>query len=91
MSNKDIQTHVKVSIPDGLRDRVVEDQVILKNDMGELEVFTIPKKSKERVAINFYVHSNDSENFGHAGSNDFDFVLFDKDKEIEFKKRYEFR
>jgi len=91
MSNKDIQTHVKIRIPDRLKNRVVEDQVILKNNIGELETFTIPKKSKERVNINFYIHSKSSANFGQTHSNDFDFILFDKDREIEFKRRYEFR
>ncbi|QUH21222.1 hypothetical protein [Alkaliphilus sp. B6464] len=90
MSNKDIKMHVKINLPDRLKSRVVEEEVILKNDMGELEVFTIPKRSKERVEVSFYVHNSTAQNFGQAHSNDFDFVLFDKDKEIEFKKRYEF-
>lgn len=91
MSNKDIKIHVKISIPDRLKNRVVEDQVTLKNDMGELDLFIIPKNSKEILDVNFYIHSSDGKNFGQAHSNDFDFVLFDRDKEIEFKKRYEFR
>lgn len=89
MGNEDIQTYIKIVIPNNLKYRLVEDDIILKNEVGDLKSFAIPKKSKERIYLSFYVHLNDGENFEYAQSNNFEFVLFDDDKEIEFKKRYE--
>lgn len=85
LSNKDIETHIKIIVPDYIKSEIVEDEIVFKNESGELKSFIIPAKSKESLSLDFSVSTKHKEKYGKAYTDEFKFIFFDDERNIEFE------
>ncbi|MCC5911297.1 MAG: hypothetical protein JJT76_12745 [Clostridiaceae bacterium] len=84
-SNEAVKTHIKIIIPAFIKESIVEEEVVIKDENGEIKTFSIPSRSEERLFIDFHVQPEEPGEFGGAEVKGFEFILFDEEGEIVFK------